>query len=199
MPKAFSDSQRQALRERLIAAGRSAINRWGMRLVIDDIARDAGISKGSFYSFFPSKEEFVLSVLESWEEELRGRLLSDLVEGGAPAVERWEAFFRGTFALLDREPGLARMAGADVQRLIENLPPERLAAHQEADRKVIEAAVGRLVARGDLATGDAATLEGVLASIFAMSLFRENYPPGAWETTVAFVSQSLAARYSHGR
>lgn len=199
MPKAFSDAQRAALRERLIAAGRSAINRWGMRLVIDDIARDAGISKGSFYAFFPSKEDFVLSVLESWEAELRGKILRDLVEGEAPAADRWEAFFRGTFALLEREPGLARMAGPDVQRLIEALPAQRLAAHQEADRKTIEAAVGRLVAQGDLAAGDAATLEGVLASIFAMSLFRQNYPPGTWEASVVFVSQALAARYTHGR
>lgn len=199
MPKAFNESQRDAIRERLIAAGRAAVNRRGLRLVVDDVARDVGISKGSFYSFFPTKEDFVLSVLESWEDELRGGLLKDLVEGPGAALERWEAFFRGTFALLDREPGLARMAGGEVQRLIEALPPARLAAHQEADRKTIEAALGRLVARGDLATGDAVTLEGVLASIFAMSLFRQNYPPGTWDTTVAFVSQALAARYAHGR
>lgn len=198
MPRAFTDSQRSAIRERLILAGRGAVNRLGLRLVVDEVARDAGISKGSFYSFFPTKEDFVLSVLESWEDELRGGLLRDLVEGQGTAHERWEAFFRGTFALLEREPGLARMAGADVQRLIEALPAERLAAHQRADREVLDAAVGRLVARGDLAAGDAPTLEGVLASLFAMSLFRQNYPPLAWETTVAFVSQALAARYSHG-
>lgn len=199
MPKAFDDGQRERIRSRLVAAGRSAINRFGMRLVIDEVAREAGISKGSFYSFFPSKEDFVLTVLESWEAELRGQLLRTLVEGDGPAFQRWEAFFQGTFALLDREPGLARMAGADVQNLIESLPPERLAAHRQADRNTIDEAVGRLVDRGDLDPRDAPTLEGVLASIFAMSLFRQNYPPGSWETTVAFVSQALAGRYAHGR
>jgi AcrR family transcriptional regulator len=39
--------------------------------------RETGISKGNFYSFFPSREDFILSVLESRGSEYRGALLAE--------------------------------------------------------------------------------------------------------------------------
>ena len=59
MPKAFTEQERTRIRARLIAAGKKALNRGSMRhLVIDELAREAGISKGSFYSFFPLPRGF---------------------------------------------------------------------------------------------------------------------------------------------
>lgn len=82
MPRAFTDTGRARIRDRLVAAGKKAINRSGMRLlVVDDIARETGISKGSFHSFFPSREDFVLSVFESRESEYRGALLAEVTKG----------------------------------------------------------------------------------------------------------------------
>ncbi len=36
---------------------------------IDELVREAGISKGSFYRFFPGKEALALEVLARWERE----------------------------------------------------------------------------------------------------------------------------------
>lgn len=103
MPKAFSEAERDRIRSKLIAAGKRLINKVGIRLlVVDDIAREAGISKGSFYSFYPSREEFILSVFKSWETEYRGLLIREVTEGEGTARERIERFFLGTFEILER-------------------------------------------------------------------------------------------------
>ena len=128
MPKAFSEAERDRIRSKLIAAGKRLINKVGIRLlVVDDIAREAGISKGSFYSFYPSREEFILSVFESWETEYRGLLIREVTEGEGTARERIERFFLGTFEILEREPGLARLGMKEIR-------DDSCAASARADR-----------------------------------------------------------------
>jgi AcrR family transcriptional regulator len=49
VPKAFTEPDRARIRAKLIAAGKRILNAAGIRLlVVDDVAREAGISKGSF-------------------------------------------------------------------------------------------------------------------------------------------------------
>ncbi len=57
-------------KELLLRAGRELFARYGYRDVsITDIAREAGIGTGSFYSWFPSKESFYEEVLDRLEQE----------------------------------------------------------------------------------------------------------------------------------
>jgi AcrR family transcriptional regulator len=89
MPKAFSDTERERIKAKLIKAGQSLINRMGLRhFCVDDAARAAAISKGSFYSFFPSREEFILSVFEAWEAEYRGRSEQTQLAAGVEEIVR---------------------------------------------------------------------------------------------------------------
>jgi AcrR family transcriptional regulator len=89
MPKAFSETEREAIRAKLIEVGKRIINQASIRLLlVDYVAREAGISKGSFYSFHPSREDFILSVFESWETEYRGALIREVGDGGGTPRER---------------------------------------------------------------------------------------------------------------
>jgi AcrR family transcriptional regulator len=195
MPRAFKESERLLIRTKLIAAGKRLINNAGVRvLVVDDVAREAGISKGSFYSFFPSREDFILSVLESWEEEYRGALIREVTEGTGTGRERIERFFMGTFEILSREPGLARLGMRDIQPILERLPPERIAAHQAADNKVLEATLGNWVARGLLSPDIVSALRGLVAALFSMAMHREDFPAGSYEPAVRLIAEALALR-----
>jgi AcrR family transcriptional regulator len=197
MPKPFNEADRARIRGRLLSAGQSIINRGGLRtLTVAQVADEAGIAKGSFYAFFPSREDFVLSVFEVWEAEFRTELLTHLATPGRSVRDRWEAFFRGTFALLDREPGLAAMNSREVALLMERLPPERLAAHQEADRLTFEQALGSLIATGVLAPADAPAFPGVVMALFAAVVFRDQFPPGSWGPAAELTAQALALRFS---
>ncbi len=199
MPRAFNEMERQRITAKLIAAGKRIINRAGARgLVVDEAAREAGISKGSFYSFFPSREDFILSVFESWEEEYRGELIREITEGAGTARERVERFFLGAFDILRREPGLAGTGTREIQAIIDRLPPERIKAHQARDTQVLGEAFGRWVDRGLLAPDLQDAFRGLVPALFSIAMHREDFPPGSYEPAVKLIAESLALRIVSG-
>lgn len=199
MPRAFTDSERDKICARLIAAGKKEINRSGTRLrSIDEICREAGISKGSFYSFFPSKEDFILSVFESWESEYRETLIREVSEGGGSARQKIERFFLGSFKLLQKEPGLARMGFGDIQRLMEGLPPGRLALHQANDKKMIEKTFTDWAERGLVDPLALAALPGIIGALFSMAIHKDDFAPGFFEPAVKIIAEALAMRLAPG-
>jgi AcrR family transcriptional regulator len=195
MPRAFTEMEREKIRGRLISAGKKSLNRGGMKsFAIDDIVREAGISKGSFYSFFPSREDFILSIFESWEAEYRSALLKNVTEGGGSAREKLERFFLGAFDMLRREPGLAKMNALEIQRLVEALPPERIAAHQANDNDVLGRTFAGWAEEG-LVSGEALkAMPGIVNAIFAIALHQDDFVQGGYDAAVKLISESLAMR-----
>jgi AcrR family transcriptional regulator len=195
MPRAFKESERERIKARLIEAGKRSINRAGIKaLVVDDIARDAGISKGSFYSFFPSREDFILSVFEAWEVEYRGQLLRSISEGSGEAREKIAGFFLGAFDMIDREPGLSRLGFKEIERLIESLPPERVAAHQANDERVLERAFADWAERGLVDPGILEALPGIPVALFSIAIHKEDFPPGTYGPATRLIAEALAMR-----
>ena len=199
MPRAFSETDRERIRSKLIAAGKRFLNKVGVRLlVVDDIAREAGISKGSFYSFYPSREDFILSVFESWEAEYRSALIREVAEGKGTARERIERFFLGTFDILGREPGLANLGMKEIQAIIERLPPDRIEAHQAADNRVLEETFGGWVAKGLLTPEIVAAFRGLVPALFSIAIHREDFPLGSYQPAVTLIAEALALRIASG-
>jgi AcrR family transcriptional regulator len=180
-------------------AGKRLINKVGARLlVVDDIAREAGISKGSFYSFYPSREDFILSAFESWETEYRGLLIREVTEGEGTARERIERFFLGTFEILEREPGLARLGMKEIQSILDRLPPQRIAAHQAADIRTLEETFRGWVTEGFLAPDLITAFRGLIPALFSIAIHKEDFPPGCYPPAVKLISEALALRITSG-
>jgi AcrR family transcriptional regulator len=195
MPKAFSPREREQIGSRLIAVGKRLINSAGIRsLVVDEIAREAGISKGSFYSFHPSREEFILAVFESWENEHRGALIREMVEGEGSLRERLERFFIGAFQILEKEPGLATLGVKDIQMIMERLPPERIEVHKAADERALAEAFRGKAGMERFPPTLLTALQGLAPALFAIAIHREDFPPESYQATVRLLSEALAAR-----
>src|ERR1700744_6771991 len=81
------------VRKRLLAAGLDLIHARGFAASgVKDITDAAGVPKGSFYAYFPSKEAFAAAILEHYWADIAERLLPILdVEGTAP--QRITRFF----------------------------------------------------------------------------------------------------------
>lgn len=65
---------------------------------VDDLARGAGISRPTFYFYFPSKEAVILSLLDRVAEEARAIRGSALERAGDDVPELWR---RGLTTILD--------------------------------------------------------------------------------------------------
>ncbi|RKN49725.1 TetR/AcrR family transcriptional regulator [Micromonospora costi] len=100
----------------LEAADRLYVERGAAHVTMDDIARAAGVGRGTLYRRYPDRASIALALLDAHERDLQEALLRGeppLGPGAAPA-ERLAAFYAAMVALLDRHVHLA--LGAEVGR-----------------------------------------------------------------------------------
>lgn len=199
MPKAFSEQERIIISARLLEQGKLLLNRHGIKkFTIDDLVTQVGISKGSFYAFHPSREDFIMVVFESWEEQYRFALLGKLLEGPGTIMERLKGLFRDSLALLEAEPALAMLGSRDLAMLMERLPPERIAAHQKRDQDVLQDFGIRLVQQGELSESAVLLLPQVLMALFSMALHTKDLLGPEPERLFDFVAGAFARELLEG-
>ncbi len=81
------------MRKRLLAAGRDLIHARGFAASgVKDITDAAGVPKGSFYAYFPSKEAFAAAILDAYWVDIETRLVP-ILDGDGSAEDRIRAFF----------------------------------------------------------------------------------------------------------
>jgi TetR/AcrR family transcriptional repressor of nem operon len=81
------------VRKRLLAAGLDLIHLRGFAASgVKDITDAAGVPKGSFYAYFPSKEAFASAILEAYWVDIETRLVP-ILGGDGSMQERITRFF----------------------------------------------------------------------------------------------------------
>ena len=65
MARGFTERERDIIRNDLIETGRELFGTYGLKKTsIEDLTTGVGIAQGSFYTFFKSKEELYLEVID---------------------------------------------------------------------------------------------------------------------------------------
>jgi TetR/AcrR family transcriptional repressor of nem operon len=81
------------VRRRLLEAGVDLVHARGFAASgVKDITDAAGVPKGSFYAYFPSKDAFSAAILEHYWSDIETRLVPLLAADG-PALKRITRFF----------------------------------------------------------------------------------------------------------
>lgn len=81
--RGFSDEEREQIRERLIAEGRTLFAQYGLEKTnISELTEPVGIATSTFYRFFDSKEDLYVEILEREGDQFRQRLRAELDEAG---------------------------------------------------------------------------------------------------------------------
>lgn len=120
--KAYSDDERQAVRAALLQAGRELFSAQGYRATtLEQVYRRVNISRNFFYTFFPSKEVFVIQTLESQRPLLLERVRAQMRQGLS-----WQDSFRSLMrACMNRQvTGILILTIADHKAVFRNLSPE---------------------------------------------------------------------------
>ncbi len=71
MSRSFTEQEKENIQKRLLHACKQSWTRYGYKKTsVDELCRQAGISKGAFYLFFESKEALFCEVLCSVQEQI---------------------------------------------------------------------------------------------------------------------------------
>jgi AcrR family transcriptional regulator len=106
-------------RRRVLAAAEELFGRRGAGdVTMEDIARAAGVGKGTLYRRFPDRASIAVALLDTHERALQERLLRGPppLGPGAPPAERLAAFYAAMVELLERHVHLALRAETGERR-----------------------------------------------------------------------------------
>lgn len=193
MPRGFSEREREAIRQRLLRAGRERFAAFGMRASVDDLVRAAGISKGAFYLFYESKEALLLDVLEQLEAGVQARLLDHVLAAGVSPRDSLRELLRRSLTIRRTDPLLRRLGPEELEHLARRAPAGRAAALLEADVATVARFLDHWRARGVDFPVDAAVLTGVLRALFFASLHEAEIGPDVYPRVVDALADGIAA------
>jgi AcrR family transcriptional regulator len=139
MPKAFTEREKRLILRRLLTAGLKKFSSQGLRkTTVEDLAEAAGISKGAFYIFYPSKEALFMDVIEQAELQFRQELLAMIDIPGPSPRARLLAVFQKAFDLVKTIPIFEFLTGSELDLLFRRIPEGKLQEHLASDRRFFE-------------------------------------------------------------
>ncbi len=196
MPRAFTKEEREAIRGRIVVAGKELFSRYGLqKTTVEELARAARIAKGTFYLFFPSKEALYAEVLLT---ELP-KLIKQLHERSFKATNNVrEALvrFQEELVVLIEENELVRAATSDLRELV-----SLLSAHvdlMEYQRRAWDALspiveeLRKAQQRGELISGDITEMFSVLGMIKLLPFYRRKIDSKLYRKLVKRVAEVIA-------
>jgi AcrR family transcriptional regulator len=195
MPRAFNASEREAIEAALLANGHRLFATQGLRKTsVEELAAAAGISKGAFYLFFASKEELFFELLERYEAGFKAELLAAVAQTELPPRARMLALLRRSLALMGAEPLFTRLGRAEYELLLRRLPPERVAAHLQADDAFAESFAAVWAAQGVTLALPPPVVSGLIRALFFVTMHEEDFSPGGYQAVIDELTAMVAAR-----
>lgn len=139
MPSIFSPADKERIRAQLLADGRNMMLERGItKTNIDELAEHAGIAKGTFYHFFPSKQDFILEIIHAYQDEKLAQL-KQLAESKKGKLTPDEAFVWYKTLYCPKENPLYQVSKKDMDWIMAKIPSERLF------RPEVDLETGRLI------------------------------------------------------
>lgn len=201
MPRAFTQKEKLAIGQALMKTGLRHFSSSGIRKMrVDDLCKEIGIAKGSFYAFFKSKEELFMAIAD--ERDIMHK--SDMVQffkaqTGTPR-SAIEAFFNFMLDRIETDPILKILRDTgEINHLIRQVPPETMMENQRRDREFMAQISQILQTRFDLPHASAATIEGLLTILLSTCLQGEHLKTAStYHPTIELLRDMFVSRLIRG-
>ncbi len=181
MPRLGSEA-RQERRSRFIEAARRCSATKGYRsLTVDDVCAEAGgLSKGAFYTYFRSKQDLLVALLEEDAAGLQG-LIGTLTAAPISELERTQQFLRAVLERAEDPAEVQRRADLWAEMLADDVIRERLGAVVGARRSLLRGWIEAGIASGELVELPAANaLAAILVALADGLMLHRALDPSAF-------------------
>ncbi|MFX1587393.1 MAG: TetR/AcrR family transcriptional regulator [Promethearchaeota archaeon] len=172
MPKAFTSEERKIIENNLVEKGTEFFGTYGLKKTnVEDITNAVGIAKGSFYSFYNSKEELFLDVLKQAEEKLIKKIRQILKKMKKNPRDTFKEFLYFHIQAPKENPIIQQIADKNTREyLIRKLHNNPKLKQKLQTYEYIPQFIEMWQKQGLLINKDPEILAGILKSIFTIGL-----------------------------
>jgi AcrR family transcriptional regulator len=192
----FTEQEKEQIYKCLLTKGRELFIKHGLsKTSIDDLVQACGISKGSFYKFFSSKEELFYIILQK-QEEIPQQLMEGHLQQDLPPKELLSSFFHTAFNMAEENALLQQwLNGGEYERIIRKLPPELVESFAQDHMTKGIGFVQTLIDRGIVKNKNPELVSGIMKAVMMLRLFKDQLGsdfPEIMEFIIDCVAEGLA-------
>ncbi len=129
MPRTFSEHERAAITEAMLRAGAAMLRKKSIRQIsVEEITKAANIAKGSFYSFYNSREELFWDIIKTEERQMVEKIIR-IAEKDLDLKTKARRILYDLY--LDDNCIIYYLPPEDIEYVMRKLPPDFLKANKE--------------------------------------------------------------------
>lgn len=193
MPKAWSDDEKEAVKQSLIESGRKLFEKHGLqKTTVDEIAKAAHISKGAFYLFHNSKEELYFEILEITKRDFKQAAFRNLELSEISRRDTFKAFLKESITFLTTMPIYKQISSGDLQYLMRKLPKKALDKHMRSDLEYFSQYLQPWIDKGWMRKVDPDALNGLFLSVVYFVVHRNDIGASSFEATENILVDMIA-------
>ena len=175
MPKGFTEQERKIIKDNLIEKGTDLFGTYGLKKTnVEEITNAVSIAKGSFYSFYSSKEELFLDILQQTEKKLIKEIQQLLKNMKKNPKGTFKDFIRFHFRVPKEQPIIQQIADKNTRdyliRKLQNNPNLKQVLQTY---EYIPQFIKMWQKNGFIINKDPQILSGILKSLFTIGLDEE--------------------------
>jgi AcrR family transcriptional regulator len=135
MARAFSEQEKTLIKQKLIDSYEICLAKYGVQKInIDELVRMAGISKGSFYLFYDSKEMLFVDVLDRANERIKNAIYNTIEDPKkVPPKELLKTLILAIFEQMRKTPWVLQLDDSEYESTLRRIPHEVLIQHTSRD------------------------------------------------------------------
>ncbi len=174
MPSKFSKQEQKIIKAKLIKKAKDYFSKYGFtKTSVKELTDAAGISKGSFYNFFDSKEELFLEVMEE-QEKFRNQIMAEILEKNLDAQTAIEHLFRETLKIIDKNRIFQTIYEENlIEKMLRKVPQERVEKHHEQDLKDGKKFIKYLQKNSNLVDEPPEIIIGLFRALYFITLYKD--------------------------
>lgn len=177
MTAAFSENEKELIRDKLIEAAKECIMQYGVRkTTVEQLVQIAGISKGSFYSFYQSKEVLFFIVLEDYQRSIINNLINEFMKGDKIGIDTFTNTIFELYQDVRNSFIMSIIKNNEFEYLMRKLPQEVIINHHTLDDIFTENIFSYIKIRDDVnINAVTASLRAIFMSMIFVQEIGENY------------------------
>lgn len=192
MAKAFTQEQKEKIKEKLLIEGRHLFEKYGLtKTTVDDIVERIGISKGAFYLFYPTKESLFFEIIEKVEREFKTKLYEELENTIENPYEILKSMLYKGLEFIESTPLLKNISAKEMKYLYRTIPEDIIKNHMNIDISQYIDFISKQMELGNFEKRDLNCLKGYFKLFGLLIVNRDEFNEFEYKKTLEILVDSL--------